>query len=79
YLALVRRGTEQGLQRPDSQTPYEYAESLDQAFPDVDDEIDSLTEAFIEARYTRHAVEQEDAGRVRTYWDRIRRVFRRNK
>lgn len=77
YLAMLRRGSEQGLKRPQSQTPYEYANSLDDAFPDVDDEIDSLTAAFVEARYSRHSVEQEDAGRVRSYWERIRQALRR--
>ncbi len=76
YLALVRRGGESGLPRGRSQTPSEYAATLEVALPDVDREIDSLTEAFIEARYSQRPVQPEKANLVKTTWARIRKALR---
>lgn len=42
-------------------------------------EIDQITGAFIEARYSRHAVENEDANRVKNIWERIRGALRGEK
>ncbi len=79
YLALVRRGGERGLPRSPSQTPSEYAATLDDALPAADEDIDSLTDAFVEARYSRHPIQSEEANRVRTTWERIRKVMRGKK
>ena len=76
YQALIRRGTESGLPRGLSQTPYEYASTLDDALPDVDEDVDAMTEAFVEARYTPRVVEEGKANLVKTYWDHIRRALR---
>ena len=76
YLAFIRRGGEQGIPRQPAQTPAEYARTLDKALPTAEEDIDQLTEAFIEARYSRHAVKHEDADRVKTIWERIRGVLR---
>jgi hypothetical protein len=76
YLALIRRGNESGLTRSLSQTPYEYASTLDDALPDANEDVDALTEAFVEARYTPQDVEEQKANLVKTYWDRIRRALR---
>ena len=42
-------------------------------------EFSQLTGAFIEARYSRHAVEPEDANRVKKIWERIRGALMRKK
>lgn len=73
YLALVRRGAEQGLPRKPSQTPSEYAVTLEKALPSAGEDIDSMTKAFIEARYSRKEVEPKKAELVREIWGRIRR------
>jgi Domain of unknown function (DUF4129) len=76
YLAMVRRGGEQGLPRKPSQTPSEYALTLEKSLPSASDDIDSITEAFVEARYSRRAVESQDANRVKATWTRIRAALR---
>lgn len=76
YLALVRRGAESGLSRRESQTPYEYAATLERALPDADQDIDSLTDAFIEARYSRRPVPPEKASLVKRTWERLRKALR---
>jgi hypothetical protein len=75
YLALIRRGSEQGIPRQPAQTPSEYARTLDQVLPTAEDDIDQLTDAFVEARYSRHSVGNEDANRVKKTWDKIRRAL----
>jgi hypothetical protein len=56
YYALIRRGGESGLARRGSQTPLEYASTLEDALPTVDEDVESITDAFLEARYSRHAL-----------------------
>lgn len=86
YLAMLRRGSEKGVPRKAGQTPYEYAQTLEHALqpppdvtvePSVDiiKEIDSLTEEFVEARYSRHEVTTEQASLARRYWEHIRYVM----
>jgi hypothetical protein len=76
YHALLRRGEETGLSRQGSQTPKEYAVELERSLPTVEDEITSITEAFDEARYSRHSIEDRDSVSVKSYWEKIRKVFR---
>ena len=76
YHALLRRGNDTGLARIDSQTPEEYAKSLEKSLPTVEKEIGSLTDAFSEARYSQHAIQDDDVRQVKNYWEQIRRVFR---
>lgn len=76
YLAMLRRGGEQGLPRHPAQTPYEYARELGGQVPDVEQEVAALTEEFIEARYSRHDITEEDVGLVQGWWQRIKHALR---
>jgi hypothetical protein len=76
YHALLRRGNETGLSRIKSQTPEEYATALEKSLPTVEEEIGLLTDAFSEARYSQHAVQDDDVRHIKNYWEQIRRVFR---
>ncbi|HSL47035.1 MAG TPA: DUF4129 domain-containing protein [Anaerolineales bacterium] len=75
YLAMVRRGAEQGVTRKPSQTPSEYAVQLEKSLPSAVADIDSITAAFVEARYSRREVDSGKANRVKATWGRIRRAF----
>jgi hypothetical protein len=75
YLAMIRRGGERGLSREPSQTPSEYAAALEKEIPEVAQDIDSITGAFVQARYSRHNVNAKDADFVKTTWGRIRRAL----
>ena len=81
YQAFLRRSDESGLPRNLSQTPSEFAQRLDQILPESEPDIESLTAAFIEARYTRREIPPESAGLARRTWQRLRRALgmRRNK
>ena len=75
YLAMIRRGAEQGVVRKPSQTPSEYAATLEKALPSAGEDIDSITRAFTEARYSRQEVDASKANTVKEIWSRIRRAF----
>jgi hypothetical protein len=76
YLAMLRRGGERGHARQPTQTPYEYARALESQIPEIDQDVDGLTEEFIEARYSPHDIPAEHVGLVRRYWERIKRALR---
>jgi hypothetical protein len=75
YLAMIRRGAEQGLTRQPSQTPSEYAVTLEKALPSTSEDIDTITGAFVEARYSRQEVDSGKAELVKETWGRIRRAL----
>ncbi|KPL06875.1 hypothetical protein AMJ86_06785 [bacterium SM23_57] len=75
FKAMVRRGGERGIPRKESQTPYEYASKLEGMIPDADRDVNSLTNAFVEARYSKRNINQEKAGLVKRYWERIRKAL----
>jgi hypothetical protein len=87
YLAMVRRGGEAGLERKPAETPYHYATSLSQSLVElatesqpassVKEDINELTEKFLEARYSLHTVTTEEAGLVKKHWEKIRRALSR--
>ncbi|HEY5571383.1 MAG TPA: DUF4129 domain-containing protein [Anaerolineales bacterium] len=77
YLAMVRRGGETGIARQPDQTPYEYQLKLQASLPEIDRDLAALTEAFVEARYSRHEISEDQARLVRKWWERIRRTLRR--
>lgn len=78
YLAMIRRSGEQGLGRKPSQTPAEYAVTLEKALPMEGEDIDSITEAFIAARYSRREIDSRDADVVKATWGRIRSALQKN-
>ena len=75
YLAVIRRGAEQGLARRPSQSPSEYGAQLEKSLPSATEDIDAITAAFMEARYSRREVEAEKANLVKAIWGRIRLAF----
>jgi hypothetical protein len=77
YLAMLRRGGEHGHVRQPTQTPYEYAHTLESQIPEIDQDVDGLTEEFIEARYSQHDIASEHVNVVRRYWERIKRALRK--
>jgi len=76
YLAMIRRGGEQGVPRKPSQTPAEYAAALENALPSTEKDVDSITESFVEARYSRREVDGRDADMAKAAWGRIRAALR---
>ncbi len=77
YLSAARRAADAGQPRTPVQTPYEFRESLDQRFPDLEPDLEGLTEAFVTARYSGQPVEEADAAAVKPLWQRIKALLQR--
>jgi len=53
-------------------TPREYERTLATHLSEAQAETNQLTQAFVEARYSRQAIGGDQARRVRAYWERVR-------
>jgi hypothetical protein len=72
YLSIAERARWEGYPRRSSETPYEYDATLGPKLPEARQELTSLTQAFIEARYSRQVFDCEQDRRVRDIWKRVR-------
>ena len=79
YLAFLRRGEESGLPRQPAQTPFEYARRVEDDLPEVNEELDTITDMFVEARYSQHTITPESARLVRRYWRSVLQALRERK
>ncbi|MBN1120108.1 MAG: DUF4129 domain-containing protein [Anaerolineae bacterium] len=76
YLSILHRASNAGLGRRPSQTPYEYQLSLAAKLTENEEEIESLTGAFIEARYSPQPLETEPPS-AKEAWKRLRAALQR--
>jgi hypothetical protein len=79
YLSAARRAAQAGKPRRSGQTPYEYQDSLDQQFPELEPDLEGLTDAFVQARYGSQLVQQQDAMAVKPLWQRVKAALRRHR
>jgi hypothetical protein len=79
YLSAARRAGDAGQARRPGQTPYEYQQSLQEQFPELEPDLTGLTDAFVIARYTAEPVEAEDAQAVKPLWHRIKVMLRQRR
>lgn len=76
YLSTVRRAQESGVERRQGETPLEYARDLKGRFPDAEEDVEALTQAFVHARYSDHPVEGEEVNPIKERWKRIKARLR---
>ena len=79
YLSAARRASQAGQSRTPGETPYEYRATLDQQFPELEPDLEGLTDAFVEARYSQRPVHREDALAVKPLWQRIKSALQRRR
>jgi len=72
YVSLAQRAAAVGWGRNTAQTPYEYSRELATRLPERAAEVNALTEAFVDAKYSRRAINDDDARRARRPWERLR-------
>jgi hypothetical protein len=77
YLALLDRAAQAGLARRPDQTPYEYATRLKPHLSEEEDALSTLTQAFVEARYSRRAFEPKEVSLLQRVWQRLRSKLRK--
>ena len=77
YLSTVKRAADKGVPREQAETPLEFAQDLKESWPDAEEDVDALTEAFLEARYGRSPIEAEDVSPVKKRWQQVKSSLRR--
>ncbi|MCB8926637.1 MAG: DUF4129 domain-containing protein [Ardenticatenaceae bacterium] len=77
YLSTVKRATDKGVARQQAETPLEFAQDLKENWPEAEEDVDALTEAFLEARYGRSPIEKEDVNPVKKRWRQVKSSLRR--
>ncbi len=73
---MIHWNNRNGFPRKGNQTPSEYARALNSSLPESQMDLDAITKAFIEARYTRHPLTHEQADQVQTTLEHLQSVFR---
>jgi len=76
YLSILRRAKRSGLPRRAPETPREYGTVLKPNLADAQPEVDSITTAFVEARYSRHPVIPAQVSEAREWSQRIKTALR---
>ncbi len=76
YLSTVRRASERGVEREGSETPLEYAQDLKENWPDSETDVELLTDAFLQARYSAEPIDKQDVNPVKQHWKRLRARLR---
>jgi hypothetical protein len=76
YLSVVRRAGRQGVPRRASQTPREFAATLAPRLAEAKGDMETLTDAFVQARYSPRDVPPADVGHIRASWQRVRAALR---
>jgi hypothetical protein len=76
YLKMVARADERGVTRPPSATPLEFSRTLDDEWPDAENDIGALTDAFLAARYAPAEIDRRQVTEAQGVWRRIMRALR---
>jgi hypothetical protein len=71
YRNLLRWAAKKGIARAASQTPLEHLKLLVQNFPQQQDGLKQITEAYLLARYSRKPVSQKEFHRIKKVWQRM--------
>ena len=72
YGNMVQMATEAGYPRNKTETPYEYLETLHRAFPASEQDLTTITEAYVNAHYGAVPDSHEELQRIRDCWERAR-------
>ncbi len=76
YLHMAHRAAEAGHVRLPHLTPTEYSRDLEAAWPEAEEDVQGLTEAFLDARYAPREIGPDQARRTQAVWRRLMRVLR---
>jgi len=71
YRSLLRWAARQGVARLPHQTPLEHLVLLEQGFPQQQDDLRQIADAYLLARYSEKTLSQEHFDRARDAWGRI--------
>lgn len=70
YRSLLRWAARQGVARAPAQTPLEHLRLLEERFPQQQDVLKQVTEAYLVARYSQKPVSREEFDSAKEAWHR---------
>ncbi len=79
YLSTLRRADQQGVTRQDGETPLEFVNDLKTNWPDAEEEIEELTEAFLHARYSPSPIDEDEVTPLQKQWKRLKSNLRKRR
>ena len=79
YLSVLRRAARIEHGRLPQQTPYEYSATLAERIPEAASDMVTLTQAFVDARYSQRSLNEQEANVVKRVWQRARAVLARKR
>ena len=79
YLSTVKRANQRGVARKESETPLEFVDDLKTNWPDAEEEIEELTDAFLQARYSPKPIEEDIIPPIKKQWKRLKADLRKRK
>ena len=78
YINWIRWSRRHGFHRKESQTPYEYAVNYTQELPEAAQAVDTLTNTFILARYSRQSIDRSSVQTAQSSLTNIKEIFQTN-
>jgi hypothetical protein len=76
YLSILRRAGQLGFPRHRAQTPHEYDQAIEPHLEGAEKEMFTLTQSFVEARYSRHSFDRSQDRQVRARWRQVKAALR---
>ena len=72
YAQMVLAAARRGFPRSSSVTPYEYLPTLSEAWPGMEPQLESITNAYVKAHYGELPESEEALQAVKVVWDQLR-------
>lgn len=77
YRHLLAETSTAGLDHRPYETPYEYAGRLDNTVPGIDEQMDDITDLYVNARYGESALKTWETEHANVMWRLLRKMLRR--
>jgi len=77
YASLLRLAAWRGVPRNEAETPYEFERRLDGAWPEAEEAVGPITEAYVRARYGERRFSEAETEALRATWRRLRQSLDR--
>lgn len=74
YASLAAYAGELGHPRAPAQTPYDFLPTLKRTFPDAQEEVTEITEAYVQVHYAEEPETEDMLISVRQDWQRLQRM-----
>lgn len=79
YAALVTRAAEAGVSRQPAETPFEFLPRLKKTFPEGQEPIEEITQAYVGVHYGEHPASLAEVSAVRRAWSLVEHIIARKR